>query len=63
MADEVKIDTGQGINLENLQTDYLYIIAGAGNINGYNISASRAKIDGGLGMLSLKCGSEECRFG
>jgi hypothetical protein len=55
VAEEVKLDTGAGnVDVEKLQTDYLYISSGAGNIKGDTLSAKEAKIEGGVGSVNLE---------
>lgn len=55
VADETKIDSGAGtVSVEGLKTNYLYISAGAGNIDGRDITSEEVKIDGGIGTITLK---------
>ncbi len=59
VAKEVLIDTGAGsTSLEGIQTDYLYIEAGAGNINASGVVAKKVKWDGGVGSATFR----EVRF-
>ena len=54
--DETNIEAGAGnINIENLNTQGLYLELGAGDVHIENIIATQeAKIDGGLGRTELK---------
>ena len=54
--DETKIETGAGkINIENLNTQSLYLELGAGDVYIKNLTVTKeAKIDGGLGRTELK---------
>ncbi|MGN1311267.1 MAG: DUF4097 family beta strand repeat-containing protein [Clostridia bacterium] len=54
--DETKIETGAGkINIENLNTQNLYLELGAGDVYIENLIVTKeAKIDGGVGKAELK---------
>ncbi len=54
-AEEVRIESGAGtVDIDRLNTNYLYISAGAGNLNADNVTADKVKLEGGVGTVNFK---------